>query len=76
MPWKEMSPKMQKVAFLAAWRENTESMTELWYRFKTWVTLQVQDMGNTLPPLSPSRFGEMACPGERLVLWTNVRSLC
>ena len=34
MPWKEMSPKMQKVAFLAAWRENTESMTELCRRFE------------------------------------------
>lgn len=33
MPWKETSPKMQKVAFLAAWRENTESMTELCRRF-------------------------------------------
>jgi transposase-like protein len=29
MPWKEMSPKMHKVQFLADWRKNDESMSAL-----------------------------------------------
>ena len=33
MPWKVMSPKMEKLRFLAAWRANEESMSELCRRF-------------------------------------------
>lgn len=33
MPWKETSPKMEKIAFLAAWRSNEESKAELCRRF-------------------------------------------
>lgn len=33
MPWKELSPKMQKIEFLAAWRGNLESKAELCRRF-------------------------------------------
>lgn len=34
MSWRETSPKMEKVAFLAAWRANEESMAELCRRFE------------------------------------------
>ena len=33
MPWKELSPKMHKVEFLAEWRKNDESMAELCRQF-------------------------------------------
>jgi len=33
MPWKVMSPKMEKLRFLAAWRANEESMSDLCRRF-------------------------------------------
>jgi transposase InsO family protein len=33
MPWKETSPKMEKMRFIVAWRANEESMAELCRRF-------------------------------------------
>ncbi|MEQ8818951.1 MAG: IS481 family transposase [Sumerlaeia bacterium] len=33
MPWKETSPKMEKVQFIAAWRTNQDSMAELCRQF-------------------------------------------